>query len=463
MKKKLAILLLLSVLMVGRVEDIYASSLGGGGSSFDYDLSTCNYCAGDWENYWKDNLEDFNCWNCITHSIYGGVVHSCENKVFYIPANGDVKYYFKFQGTNSNDQICWVQLSTDNLFEVSSVNGPFEVSDAKGYGESNGLFYCYSYKGIAASSNYVETFCSGYNYLVNFDCDIYTDEIEDKLIEFAKYLSGETSELPSGATMVEPLPVYDLEPPLNVKVNTGSASVNLEVGKYGTNGSATLIPHKIWWEQSNIDLTGYTTEFYVREFGKCRKSIFSKWEDCVSNWTFDGEHVTAKYCNNNLKFHEYRSWESDNLTSVAAEQLVDDEPEVEFNSCDFMIRNKKVDDDGQTHYSNWVYVNTYEDGTYSVYEMVSDYDLDEDSDETGNIDVDSEIYDDEVIHTDSTDVNIDVGGVSNVGSFLTVMKDLANSIKTFPDFFAQVFSFLPNWILTSIGTLFVIILICAIF
>lgn len=462
--KKMLLLLLLSFLMVGSGKDIYASSLGGGGASFAYDYN-CGYCKGDYMNYYSTTIESPYVWCAVSHVINNNTLVSCNHLSYGLSASDD-KFYTIKMIRDDGLYYAYIRLSSDDTFEFYKADGtvttkPLSDFTSSNYGGvSNGLYFGY-WIYLASWNPYYIDYEKPCNYQIV--ATSYSDG-ENKMQKLVKFLSGELTELSDGITEVAPLPIYDLEPPLDIKINTGSASVNVESDSYTNikSGTATLIPHKIWWSQSNIDLTGYETEFYIKEYGRCRKSIFSTWQDCNTGWLFDGSHVTAKYCNNNLKWHEFRCWESTSLNEVAIIQLEDDNPKVEFNSCDFMIRNKKEDEDGQIHYSNWIYVNTYEDGTYSVFEMVQDYDITEDSDETGNIDTDSTIYDDEVIYED-TNTTVDVGGISNTGSFLTVLKDLANSIKTFPDFFAQMFSFLPNWILTSIGTLFIIILICAIF
>lgn len=460
--KKLLLLLLLSVLTFGSVKDIYAD---GGGVSFELPFR-CS-CGGNYLEYY--NVPNIYRWRSITHSIYNSEMYNnCGLVDFGRSANGDKCYFVKlFAGSDLFDYYSFViYVSDDNIIELYDNVGNVinktssDFNNGLNFGESNGKYFGFIGSVEGYGSSYTHHYDDGYNYSITI-----SSYSTSKIIELARFLCGEITDLPYGYEIIQPEAIYDLECPLDVKVNTGSATVNVESDSYTNikSGSATLIPYKIWWSQSNIDLTGYVTEFYVKEFGRCRKNIFSKWEECSSTWVYDGEHVTAKFCNNNLKYHEFRCWESETLKEIAITQLGDDEPKVEFNSCDFMIRNKKEDENGVLHYSNWVYVNTYEDGTYSVYEMVQDYDITEDSDETGNINTDSTIHDDEIIHVDDSDTSIDVGGIGNAGTFLTVLKDLANSIKTFPDFFGEVFSFLPSWILTSIGILFIIVLVCAIF
>lgn len=462
--KKLILLLLLSVLTVRNVNDIYASS--GGGVSFGMDAD-CPNCNGAWSTKYSSVLTNIYTWKAYAHFQYSNGTIGCKSYVAGLGVNGDKLYMIQLDKSDSLE-IGYIYISEDEKIEYYDSEGNIVTKTlnnftSSGYGgESNGKTFG-SWIHTFVNKPYEMNYCDGFEFVIDCTSMSFTEQ-KGKLDELARYLCGENTEMPDGVTIGKLPDLYDLECPLDIKVNTGSATVNVEGDGYTNikSGSATLIPFKIWWSQSNIDLSGYETEFYIKEFGKCRKSIFDKWEDVNTGWVYDGTHVTAKYCNNNLKWHEFRCWESPNLKEVAITQLGDDDPKVEFNSCDFMIRNKKEDENGRMHYSNWVYVNTYDDGTYSVYEMVQDYDITEDSDETGSINTDSTIHDDEIIHVDS-DTSIDVGGIGNAGTFLTVLKDLANSIKTFPDFFGEVFSFLPSWILTSIGILFIIVLVCAIF
>lgn len=382
----------------------------------------------------------------------------------------DKEYYIRVTQTNSAGyRSLWLArifISSDNKITLySDDEGNTTEYDYDKFSDSgicNNLYWTadYSYRIFYSNTNTHEMiYSSGHQYEMELDA---TESISEKIEELAIYLcGGEDASLPGGVTAITPLPVYDLEPPLGVVMNASDATNDINITD-NSDASLVITPYKIWWNQSNIDLTGYETEFYVREYGKHKKSLFASWEALETSWVFDASYVTAKYCNNKLKWHEFNCREEGRLYYLSKELLGDEPFQVKFLNCDFMIRNKKQDENGQMHYSNWVYVNTYDDGTYSVFEMEQDYTLDEDSDETGNINTDSEIYDDETVYTD-TDYSPDVGGITDAAQFIRVLKDLANSLGDFPDLFAQIFSFLPGWVLVCIGTLFVVIMLKGIF
>ena len=439
--------------MVGSGKDIYASSMGGGGSSFGMETQ-CTICNGDWQNKYSNLLNDIYTWNVVAHYQTSNGIIRCSFGSYGLGANGDLTYMILLRSETS-DQIGYIRISQDEKIEYYDSDGNVVIKYLGDYsksgfgGESNGKFFgnwIYTF----VDHPYEIDYCDGFDYIINCE-NLNVNEKRDKFNELARYLCGETTTIPGGVEMGKKPDMYDLEPPLDVKVTT----VELDL--------FTNIPYKIWWSQSNIDLTGYNTVFYVKGYGEYKPSVFSAFKDIETSWMFEESFVTAKYCNNNLKYFDY-SYEDmqRDLRAIAENVEGDSIYQVKNNSVDFMIRNEKEDENGQMHYSNWVYVNTYEDGTYSVFEMNTDYSIDEDSDETGQINTDSTIYDDEIVYEDNEET-LDVGGVSNVGSFIKVMKDLANSLKTFPEFFAKMFSFLPSWVLTCIGILFIIILICAIF
>lgn len=449
--------------MFGNIKDTYASSVGGTGSSFD--TFNCA-CKGEYMTTYKLGESPYYFYS-FTHNLDSeGVVISDQNYIFERSAEDDEFYSVKITaqglGTGIDLYIAYIYISSDASIARYDKDGNIYYTNVTSFsnrGTSNDKYYTFAHM-LNGTYPYVHLYDSGFDYSMN---DINLGDLKNLLNELAKFLCGELTELPPSITVDEKKPVYDLEAPLGVTVTSSEHSRNFQI--YGDGlyqGSDLVIPYKIWWNQSNIDLTGYETEFYVREYGKYKKSLFSSWVDVVTPYVFDKSFVTAKYCNNSLKYYEFSPKDKKRIYSYCQNEIGEEPYAVEFYHPDFMLRNKMEDEDGRMHYSNWVYVKTYDDGTYSVFEMEQEYEIENDPDETGNIDIDSPNYDDEIIYEEN-DTSIDVGGIGNAGTFLTVLKDLANSIKTFPDFFGEVFSFLPSWILTSIGILFIIVLVCAIF
>lgn len=473
MKIKNIVLVLVAALLVllhpGTVE---ASSTGGGGSSFGDGYEDKCGCGGDFMTKYIDPLLPIYRWRGFNHKIYDGYFNNYTIIDFPRSANGDLCFFveatYSYSSSNSNkDYSAYViYISQDEFIDCYDNDGNVIQKDSgdfsSHYGSANGKYYAFDGIKAGSAGKWVHEYDDGYNYFIHTE-GVYS-EVLNKIEELAIFLcGGDNAIFPDGVTAGAPLPVYDLEAPLGVTVSSSDNSRNFQI--YGDGlyqGSDLVIPYKVWWNQSNIDLSGYETEFYVREYGKYKKSLFSSWVDVMTPYIFDKSFVTAKYCNNSLKYYEFSPKDKKRIYSYCQDEAGEEPYAVEFYHPDFMLRNKKEDENGQMHYSNWVYVKTYDDGTYSVFEMEQEYDLEEDPDETGNIDVDSPNYDDEIIYED-TDYSPDIGGVKDSAKFITVLKDLANSLGDFPDLFAQIFSFLPSWVLVCIGTLFVVIMLKGIF
>lgn len=424
-------------------------------TSSDYTYN-CGYCNGDYLNYYSASIDSPYVWCAISHLIDNGALINCNFLKFGLSASEDKFYTVKVIGDDAL-YYGYIRLSEDDSFEMYDVDGGVvakplsDFTDSEYGGLSNGLYYGYWFY-LASWNPWYEDYNKGCNFMI--EAGGYTDR-NTKMKNLVKFLTGELTELPAGVTELESLPVYDLEAPLNVSVN------GIDNNIFETKSKSV----KIRWEQSNIDLTGYKTVFYMRESGRCRKTIFNEWQDVKTPWLFDKDYVTAKYCNNNLKYHEYKWWtDQSKLGDYANAALYGEEIGglmCEHAAVDFMIRNEKEDADGTLHYSSWVYVNCFEDGTYQIYEMNEDYTLDKDPDETGNINTDSTIYDDETVY-DEDDVDASLG-IGDAKDFVGGMTDLINSLRSFPALFSKIFSFFPSWVLGMIGMLFIAVLLSRLF
>lgn len=460
------LVLLVGLLVLLHPGTVEAGTHGGGSGSTSVMANNCVNCAGDWQSKHADYINDIYRWNIIAHHQYADGTSSCSHDAYGVGANGDKLYMIRYDCLDSL-QIGYIYISNDEKIEFHDSSGNIVTNYLSDYessnygGECNGKTYG-NWIYFFVDKPYEINYCDGFDFIVDAE-DLSFEEQKHKSHEIARYLCGESTNLPDGVTIGKSPEVYDLEAPLGVTVTSSDNSRNFQIHGDGLyQGSDLVIPYKIWWNQSNIDLTGYETEFYVREYGKYKKSLFSSWVDVMTPYLFDKSFVTAKYCNNSLKYYEFSPKDKKRIYQYCTDEAGEEPYAVEFYHPDFMLRNRKEDENGQMHYSNWVYVKTYDDGTYSVFEMEQEYDLEEDPDETGNIDVDSPNYDDEIIYED-TDYSPDIGGVKDSAKFITVLKDLANSLGDFPDLFAQIFSFLPSWVLVCIGTLFVVIMLKGIF
>ena len=455
MKIKNIVLVLVAALLVLLHPGTVEASSTGGGSSIELPFR-CS-CGGNYLEYY--NVPNIYRWRSITHSIYNSEMYNnCSLVDFGRSANGDNCYFVKlFAGSDLFDYYSFViYISDDNIIELydnfgSVINrNKSDFNSGINWGESNGKYFGFIGNVEGYGSSFTHHYDDGYNFSITVP-----SYSTSKIIELARFLCGEISELPDGYEIIQPEAIYDLEPPLNVSVN------GIDNNIFETKSKSV----KIRWEQSNIDLTGYKTVFYMRESGRCRKTIFNEWQDVKTPWLFDKDYVTAKYCNNNLKYHEYKWWtDQSKLGDYANAALYGEETGglmCEHAAVDFMIRNEKEDEDGTLHYSSWVYVNCFEDGTYQIYEMNEDYTLDKDPDETGNINTDSTIYDDETIY-DEDDVDASLG-IGDAKDFVGGMTELINSLRSFPALFSKIFSFFPSWVLGMIGMLFIAALVSRIF
>lgn len=442
-------------------EDVFADRHGGGSGPFN---CTCGGLGTDYTYYKCPERIYYNCILIHEFDTSGNVIDrhfsypkcSAEDLCYWV-----VRVQVGADGTKTIVPSRIIISEDTNITLYDDHNGTTKTLTYSQYsgldkGNYNGKYYfldsSYIFMTINESTdNGYEVLWSGdWNYIVESD-DSYND-----IVDLAIWLcGGEDVDIPDSVTAVTPLPVYDLEPPLNVSVN------GIDNNFFETKSKSV----KIRWEQSNIDLTGYKTVFYMRESGRCRKTIFNEWQDVKTPWLFDKKYVTARYCNNNLKYHEYKWWtDQSKLGDYANAALYGEETGglmCEHAAVDFMIRNEKEDADGTLHYSSWVYLNCFEDGTYQIYEMNEDYTLDEDPDETGNINTDSSIYDDEKVY-DEDDVDASLG-IGDAKDFVGGMTDLINSLRSFPSLFSKIFSFFPSWVLAMIGMLFIAALVSRIF
>lgn len=454
--KNIVLVLIAALLVLLHQGNVDATSTGGGGASFGSD-STCLNCNGDWQSKFSFLLTNPFIWKTIVHyQVPLGI--DCTATSYGLGANGDELYMVLFDFPE-RIELSYIYISEDEKIEIYDSDGNIITKylsdyEPSGYGgvSNDKTFGSWIYNFI--EKPYEVSYSDGFDFVV--DCsDMNYEEQKQKLDEIARYLCGEKQDMPSGVTVEKKKPVIDLEPPLNVTVN------GIDNNIFETKQKSL----KIRWNQSNIDLTGYKTVFYMRESGRCRKTIFNEWQDIQTPWLFDKDFVTAKYCNNNLKYYEYKWWTDQSKIQTYVNALLYGDGSggsiTELSAVDFMLRNEKTDDEGILHYSNWVYVNCFDDGTYQVYEMADDYDLDKDSDETGNIKTDSEIYDDETIY-DEDDVDSSLG-IGDADNFLDSMQDLINSLRNFPNLFAKIFSFFPSWVLAMIGMLFIAALLARIF
>lgn len=119
---------------------------------------------------------------------------------------------------------------------------------------------------------------------------------------------------------------------------------------------------------------------------------------------------------------------------------------------DIMLRNKYIDNNGNAHYSNYVYLYQDTDFKYLANE-VDGSNLDKNGMTTDNIDsnvvTDSEIYN----NSDSSSYldSVDVTSSSGVG----MLRGLLNDIKDFPRFFYEFFCFIPEQVYLAISALIV--------
>ena len=499
MKKHLFVLTILAALLICSPTVIYA----------DYN---CN-CQGDFEIF--DGYKNPFTWFAITHTVNDdGNLVDCQQSSFSRPALGDEFYMVRL---TTPDYLYYhrISISINDEFEYYDSDGNFYKITYSEQQNSGTAGYC-NEKFYGTTGALAKLYCEwDESYVDNIDFNITSDDYLDavnKLDELAQYLCGGRSDLPDGVSSQDRQPVYDLEPPLDVKVLRGSwqeTNSRFQVGY-----QYDMEPYKLWWNQSNIDLSDFYTEIYIKQNGSCReKKIFGAgpWTAFDSGWVFKDSVLTYDYCNKSnhpysirvLPFSMYKNLEmhgneTDGFPNDYLYSKCPDGYQYEIKSMDYLLRNTQVIND-LTRYSNWIWVHMYDDGTYSVTELQHDYspDLsdpsspDPDPDEPVNPDDPAEPSVPEVPTTtpdpspdyvvpdspyypnggsqypvyqpsdDSTPPGLE--GVNNVSTFLKVLTDLAKSLGSFPSLFAQIFQFLPIWVISIVGCLFVVILLRGIF
>lgn len=400
--------------------------------------------------------------NCSFESEYEKVLDYNHLVHFHYKPFGSSNVYSKSlnQGKGVDIDTYWVFIESDKLnsigfirigdnstgyiypspanFKYTGTPPPedkYEIVELKDF-YNNKYYSTYYYNGL--SKERCETielkYTNGFDYILN--CN--DDEIKSLLNDLAKWIIGGKIGNPPNGIVIENNFVVDLEPPLNVKLD-GLTADFLE----------NKSPLKINWEQSNIDLTGWETEFYVKQFGRCKKTIFNEWKDYQSSWKLHKTLTTAEYVSSQYRYYEWKWYDewSKKLSQTAILSVLYDGKEGgyvdEVFTPDFKIRNKYTDFSGKIHYSRFIYVKCKKDGTYSISELDNSV-TDKDDDEI--IAPDQNYYNpDNVLKEDDWLSNGNT-------SFFSILKDMVRNIQNLPDFMSKMFSFLPNWIIGFIAT-----------
>lgn len=245
-------------------------------------------------------------------------------------------------------------------------------------------------------------------------------------------------------------PVYDLEIPLNVKCKYFDKTI-ADIFTYGN------AYYKITWCQSDkVDVQGWKTEICVSQKVKYGKY---QWSVLTSPHIYESKYHKIDEVDNFLGSYK-KKWSDKDLNSDIMEELynyVENEKgyhpmSTSVQNTNFCIRNKFVDSDGITHYSDYVYLKEDDDGNYTA-SVISSQQVDENGGIT-NVDYGTE---DSIVDVNNEDyVNTDVStGITSSGS-LSVLKSVFNEVMAFPDFFKTVLDFLPDTIMIVFGAAIVI-------
>lgn len=499
LKKHLFVLMILAALLISSPMNVYAN--------LDYDCR----CMGEF-SFWDYYPKPFG-WFSLAHiyDVNSNHLIACRDCYFGNPVSSSDKMYTVYARFGSSVYWTAIYISDQSTLEYYYVDGT-ELSVGTyegGYSSNNKSYWIVPYDVWSDYSLIREDFCPGFNFTL-FASDIL--DYDAKIHDLARYLCGQSTSLPDGVAESHPQDVYDLEPPLNVKVSAGSWEDK------GLHSWSNILdsplyfydPFRIWWNQSNIDLSNFYTEIYLKENGMCRESKLigaGPWKSFDTGYLFIDSLVTSKYCNNSLTPFEYLIVPMNEISAKGISSIPDDYIDIfhdylrgkcpsgykyEFKSCDFLLRNMQ-EVDGITHYSNWVWVQMYEDGTYNVTELNNGYQPDvkdpnappDESPDDPNDPAEPEEP------TTTPDPNPDyivpdspnypsggnqypsynpgdsnppgLNGVNDTSTFLKVLTDLAKSLGSFPSLFAQIFQFLPAWVISIVGCLFVVILLRGIF
>lgn len=271
-----------------------------------------------------------------------------------------------------------------------------------------------------------------------------TGEFSEATIDISNSAWNENGEPTANVT-------YDLEMPLNVTCKFHNK----------TFGNSY---YNITWEQSDgLDIQGWETEIYISQHIKYGKYL---WSLATSPHYYDTKYYLVDTVSTFLGKYK-KIWKSDVFYQGTKDELyayVEKEkgytPQItSVRKNNFMLRNKFVDKDGKTHYSDYVYLKEGEDGNYTASVIKA-----EETDKNGGItDIKYGEEDTKVDTNNDTYKNSDVS--SSTTSFsggVSTLKSLFSDLQELPKLIEEMFSFIPGQFIFALTAMLIVLIPIAI-
>lgn len=244
---------------------------------------------------------------------------------------------------------------------------------------------------------------------------------------------------------------YDLEMPLNVTCKFHNK----------TFGNSY---YNITWEQTDgLNIQGWETEIYISQHIKYGKYF---WSLATSPHYYDTKYYLVDTVATFLGKYK-KIWKSDDFYKGTNDELyayVEKEkgyrPQItSVKKNNFMLRNKFVDSEGKTHYSDYVYLKEGEDGNYTASVIKA-----EETDKNGGItDIKYGQEDTKVDTSNDTYKNTDVS--SSTTSFsggVSTLKSLFSDLQELPKLIEDMFSFIPGQFIFALTAMLIVLIPIAI-
>lgn len=269
--------------------------------------------------------------------------------------------------------------------------------------------------------------------------------MDSKIIDLSK------NEFDNNGQIIPKSALYDLEMPLNVTCKFHNK----------TFGNSY---YNITWEQSDgLDIQGWETEIYISQHIKYGKYL---WSLATSPHYYDTKYYLVDTVATFLGKYK-KIWKSDVFYQGTKDELysyVEKEkgytPQItSVRKNNFMLRNKFVDKDGKTHYSDYVYLKEGEDGNYTASVIKA-----EETDKNGGItDIKYGEEDTKVDTNNDTYKNSDVS--SSTTSFsggVSTLKSLFSDLQELPKLIEEMFSFIPGQFIFALTAMLIVLIPIAI-
>lgn len=378
----------------------------------------------------------------------------------YFKSNSEIKvtnFLFNCQYSDSGKNYCLYYICT--LVSANGNDVVLDDNDRNNTGENFFLFQSIvNPSGINYNGNTKVKKTFNISYYVTFNnVATFNDDMLNYLRHYAKTgeFSQSTIDISNSGWNENGEPTanvtYDLEMPLNVTCKFHNK----------TFGNSY---YNITWEQSDgLDIQGWETEIYISQHIKYGKYL---WSLATSPHYYDTKYYLVDTVATFLGKYK-KIWKSDDFYKGTNDELyayVEKEkgyrPQItSVKKNNFMLRNKFVDKDGKTHYSDYVYLKEGEDGNYTASVIKA-----EETDKNGGVtDIKYGEEDTKVDTNNDTYKNTDVS--SSTTSFsggVSTLKSLFSDLQELPKLIEEMFGFIPGQFIFALTAMLIVLIPIAI-